>query len=170
MRLRLFLWLPVFTLAALVTDLAAAADREYTCPVTNPPNPSFVPPAPYRPNAGARGFWYGNNALWTQLPVEGVWRGLPRDNEGYFNKLFLWQQGFDWRKEPKPDIIVILRRLDVQVPLVSSRGGTVALSGTSGIYDTSAMLTGVLFPTEGCWEVTGYHEGHVLTFVLSIEP
>jgi len=101
----------------------------------------------------------------TRLPVEGVWRGLPRrDNKGYFNKLFLWQQGFDVRKEPKPEIVVTLRRLDAPTTLVTSRGGT------NAFFDNSwAMLTGVLFPTEGCWEITSSHEGHILTFILSIQ-
>ena len=104
-------------------------------------------------------------SLWTQLPNEGVWRGLPRrDNGGYFNKLFLWQQGYNGRSEPEPDIIVVLRRLDVTAPLVSQRGGTNAF-----FDNTWAMLTGVLFPTQGCWEVTTYHDGQTLTFVLSIQ-
>lgn len=168
MQLRLFLWLPALTLVALVPNLAAAADNEHACPVTTPTNPAFVAPAPYQPNAAERQFWFGTNALWTQLPVEGVWRGLPpRDSKGYFNKLFLWSEGFDWRKEQQPDIFVVLRRLDVQTPLVISRGGTTALFRFN---NTASMLTGILFPTEGCWELNSYHDGHTLTFVVSIQP
>ena len=38
---------------------------------------------------------------------DGVWRGLPRrDNGGYFNKLFLWEQGYNGRSEPQPDILL----------------------------------------------------------------
>jgi hypothetical protein len=84
--------------------------------------------------------------------VQGVWHSLPRRDDGYFNKLFLWQEGYDVQKEPKPEIVVILRRLDSDVPLVVSRGGTNAHFG-----GTWAMLTGVTFPTEGCWEITTYH-------------
>jgi hypothetical protein len=165
MKLRPFLCFCGFVLALLVPNLATAADSEHACPVTTPPNPAFVPPAPYRPNAYHGGFWYGSNALWTQLPVDGVWSGLPRrDNKGYFNKLFLWQQGFDGRKEPEADITVVLKRLDTHMPHVSSRGGT------NAFFDNSwAMLTGVIFPTEGCWEVTSYYRGQALTFVLSIQ-
>ena len=159
MHLRRFLWIFLFMVAVIAPIRAA-------CPVTAPPGLPFVPPAPYPPNATRAGFWYGSNALWTQLPNDGVWRGLPRrENGGYFNKLFLWQEGFDWRKEPQPDVIVVLRRLDAEMPLVSQRGGTNAIVGTS-----AAMLVGVVFPTEGCWEVTSSHEGHTLTFVLSIQP
>ena len=163
MQILRFLLVSAFMLAAQVPNLAAA---ENACPVTTPPNPQFVPPAPFAPNAAKGAFWYGTNALWVQLPLEGVWRGLPsRDNGGYFNKLFLWQQGYDGRREPQPDIIVVLKRLDAKVPLVSKRGGTNAFFESSW-----AMLTGVLFPTEGCWEITSSHAGHTLTFVLSIQP
>jgi hypothetical protein len=163
MQIRCFLWVSAFMLAALVPNLASA---ENACPVTTPGNPQFIPPAPYSPNAGKGKFWYGTNALWAQLPLEGVWAGLPgRDNGGRFNKLFLWQLGYDGRKEPQPDIIVVLRRLDANAPLVSKRGGTNAFFEGSW-----AMLTGVTFPTEGCWEITSSHAGHTLTFVLSIQP
>jgi hypothetical protein len=149
-------------LAALVPDLTVEA----ACPVTIPSNPPFVPPAPYQPNAAKGRFWYGTNALWAQLPIDGVWRGLPRRESGrYFNKLFLWEPGYDGRTEPQPDIVVVLKRLDTTMPLVSARGGT------NAYFDSSwAMLTGVLFPTEGCWEITSSHAGHTLTFVLSIQP
>ena len=107
----------------------------------------------------------GTDALWTQLVDKNVWRGLPRRDKGYFNKLFLWQSGYDVRKEPKPDIIVVLRRLDVEAPLVTSRGGT------NAFFDSVwAMLTGVTFPTEGCWEITAHHDGHLLSFVVYVLP
>ena len=157
---RLFL-IPAFTLSAITPNVAAAED---SCPVTTPPSVPFVPPIPYRANPLSGMFWYGTKDLWTQLPVDGIWRLDRRDHQGYFNKLFLWQQGYYWRDEPKPDIIVVLRRLDEKRPLVSSRGGTNAF-----FDDTWAMLTGVVFPTEGCWEVTSAHAGHTLTFVLSIQ-
>ncbi len=166
MRFRPCLWFAAFIAAALIPNLAAAAGTEGACPVTAPPDQPFVPPAPYSPDPGEGAFWYGTNTLWTRLPVDGVWRGLPnRDNEGFFNKLFLWKQGFDGLKEPEPDIILSLKRLDAEKPLVSSRGGT------NAHFDNSwTMLTGVLFPTEGCWEITIHHDGNELTFVLSIQP
>ena len=79
----------------------------------------------------------------------------------------LFSQAYDWRKEPQSDIIVVLRRLAAQTPLVISRGGTNALFQFN---NSAAMLTEVLFPTEGCWEVNSYHDGHTLTFIVSIKP
>jgi len=76
----------------------------------------------------------------------------------------LWQQGYNGRREPQPDIIVVLKRLDATAPMVSQRGGTNAF-----VDNTWVMLTGVLIPTAGCWEVTAYHDGHTLSFVLSVQ-
>jgi len=146
----------------------AGARAEDACAVTTPPNPPFVPPAPYRPNPSDEHFWYGTNELWTLLPVENVWRLDRRNNEGYRNKLFLWQEGWDRRKEPYPpgpDIPVVLKRLDANMPPITSQGGTNAF-----FDNTWAMLTMLEIPTEGCWEVTAFHKGDKLTFVLSILP
>jgi hypothetical protein len=76
----------------------------------------------------------------------------------------LWKAGFDGLKDSKPDITVVLKRLDADTPTLKSRGGT------SAHFDSTwAMLTGVLFPTEGCWEITASNDGHSLTFVLLIQ-
>lgn len=154
-------------LAGAGPNLRAA---DFTCPVTPAPDPPFVPPAPYAPvmkDADPQGsFWFGTNALWTALPADGVWAGLPfTKNEGYGNKLFLWKAGYDPLRELQPDIIVVTRRLDAKAPLWSRRGGTNAM-----FPGGPAMLTGVNFPSTGCWEVNAWHAGHTLTFVLSIQP
>lgn len=151
-------------MALLFANFAIAA--EFTCPVTKPPDQPFVPPAPYElvPPRGA--FWYGTTELWTDLPESGVWSGLPYEkDQGYGNKLFLWQAGYDWHQEPQPDIILVVKRLDANVPLVSKRGGT-----SAHFNGTWQMLTGVGFPTAGCWEVTVFHAGTTLAFVLAIKP
>jgi hypothetical protein len=156
----MFRFLCVAVLVA--TDLVAADN----CPVTKPPSSPFIPPAPYTANTDPGRFWFGDQDLWTNLPANGIWHGLPyHANEGYFNKLFLWKPGFDGRKEEQPDITVVVRRLDANAPLVTSRYGTNAF-----IAPMWAMLTGVNFPTHGCWEVTASNEGHKLTFVVSVQP
>jgi hypothetical protein len=163
MQIGRFLCLPALLFAALATNLAA---DDYSCPVTTRPDPPFVPPAPYEPSTVAGRFWYGTNDLWTLLPADGVERGLPYNKqEGYSNKLPLWKQGNDGTKEPRPDIIVVVKRLDKTTPPTSSRGGNNVL-----VDGTWSMLTGVTYPTAGCWEVTAAHDGHMLTFVLSVKP
>lgn len=150
----------VLLLVLLVPNLHA----QNACPVTTQQNPSFVPPWPYPGNADAGTFWYGTDSLWTELPSNGVWRLARQPDGSYINKLFLWQQGYDAYKEPHPDISVTLRRLDVNSPALTRRHGTNAI-----IRGTSVMLTGIRFPSKGCWEVAVSHDSQTLTFVVQVK-
>jgi hypothetical protein len=131
-----------------------------TCPVTPPPSPPFVPPAPEPAVASGREFRYGTAALWTALPNDGIWSGLPdHAPQGYTQKVFWWSTGY--HGEASPELAVSGRQLD----------GTAALQGSSATNAFasdigSAMLVGVDFPTTGCWEITGTFEGHTLSFVV----
>ncbi len=149
-------------LTALVPSLAGVD----ACRVTTAPDPPFIPPVQYRPSPYDGEFWYGTNALWASLPVDGIWR-LPRlKNGGFVQKLFLWQEGYDPQrnKEYYPQIVVVLKRLDGDTQPITSR------SGTNAHFDDSwAMLRGIFSPMEGCWEITSSHDGHKLIFVLSIQ-
>lgn len=137
-----------------------------SCPVTVPQNPVFVPPEPYSPTSPFPDyFWYGTKALWTLVPVDGVWDGLPSEH-GYGQKVFWWREGYVWNEEPEPQIEVTAKRLDTPAPMFHSSIGTNAYASDIG----SAMLTGVTFSTLGCWEVTGRYKGAALTFVVWIAP
>src|SRR5574342_116537 len=48
-----------------------------SCPVTGPQALPFVPPAPYDALGFEGYFWFGSNSLWTSLPQDAVWSGLP---------------------------------------------------------------------------------------------
>jgi hypothetical protein len=138
---------------------AEAQSARGDCATTLPQNPPFSPPAPYPTRTD--GFWYGSNDLWLQLSFSGHWGVAPRTGQ----KLFVWKQGYDVRREPKPSLIVTGKRLDGEAPALAVAGGTNAIMG-----NTAAMLISVEFPTEGCWELSVYHAGHVLTFVVSVGP
>jgi hypothetical protein len=135
---------------------AEAQSAKGDCLTTLPQNPAFSPPAPY--STRTDGFWYGSNDLWIRLPFSGHWRVAPKNDQ----KLFVWSQGYDWRTDPNPSLIVTGKRIDGEAPALAIAGGTNAIMG-----NTAAMLIGVNFPTEGCWELSVYHAGHVLTFVVS---
>lgn len=145
---------------AIVAPTLLAGD-ETACPVTTPPMPPFVPPAPYRANPPAHAFWYGTTALWAQLPIDATWHG-----NSVADKLFLWQQGYDWRSEPKPDITVAVKRLNEPYPDVAPLH-----YGTNAFFDNNwAMLTSLTIPTTGCWEVKVSHGNATLTFVMLVKP
>jgi hypothetical protein len=98
------------------------------------------------------GVWHGTDAL----PFQGDWTSAQPGE-----KLFVWSRGFDWRTARQPYLVVTGKRLDGEAPAVAVAGGTNAGIG---------MLIGVSFPTAGCWELSVYHDGHVLTFVVSVGP
>jgi hypothetical protein len=146
-------------LLILITAFGIAQSARGGCLTTLPPNPPFTPSAPYSTNAG-QGFWYGTDALWVRLPIS-----LDGTRKGVASKLFVWSRGFNWQSDPKPFLVVTGKRLDGDAPAIAIAGGVPAGSG-----DRVRMLIGVVFPTEGCWEVTAYHSGHSLTFVMWVDP
>jgi len=166
--LRCVLLAVVFFSSGLAARAAAGQGTAAACLTTVPQNPPFVPPLPYAQKPPNGTFWYGTESLWTGLPIEGTWS--MRDNvlkgNGYRTKLVYWQQGFDWRKTPHPELIVEARRLD-------SGAHPVAAEHSNAVFVTSntpAIMTAIDIPTAGCWELTAQYGGHTLRFVVSVQP
>jgi hypothetical protein len=142
------------------------------CPVTQPPEKPFLPPAPYTAETLVGGdFLFGTPNLWTMLHSDGTWWALPyhehEDGQGaYSQKVFWWNQSYDWQVEPQPDLRVTGRRLDGPSPPIDALEATNAYTPEFG----SAILTGIGLPTLGCWEITGHYQGHSLSFVVWVAP
>lgn len=136
------------------------------CPVTVPQDPPFIPPDPYSDLGFEGEFWYGSPSLWTAVPQTGVWPSLPGGPEGYSQKIFWWRDGYVWTEEPQPDLVVTGERLDGEAPPLKVLPATNAYAKDIG----SAMLTGVDFPTRGCWKITGQYGNAELSFVVWIAP
>ena len=140
-----------------------------SCPVTKPNQP-FVPPAPYPAQPSLGRFWFGTDRLWTAIPVSGTWSGLPHytpTDPTYRQKLPFWRQGYDPHTEPLPDLTVTGRRIDGPAgPLQSDGRG----NGSWTRDDQFFIMTGINFPTLGCWEITGRYESDELTFVVWVAP
>lgn len=137
------------------------------CPVTTSTAPSFEAPEPYSPSAPwDEIFWFGSNGLWTALQNDGVWDGLPKTSDGYTQKIMWWSDLYDLPNEPEPALVVTGRKMDGDSPPLRFYGATNAFADDIG----DAMLTGVEFPTLGCWEVKGEYKGNELTFVVWIAP
>src|ERR1035438_2522018 len=86
---------------AICSSLSLAAD---SCPVTKPPNPSFVPPSPY-PEMSGESFYVGTAKLWV-LVYPGPWRNLPVWAEGYRQKIAWWSEGYIAKADPRPAITI----------------------------------------------------------------
>jgi hypothetical protein len=127
-----------------------------TCPVTKRPSEPLVPPSPYPVELGAGQFWFGTKELWTNLPIEGTWKGLPQ-------KIFWWREGYDWRAENPPELTVTGRRLDGNAPLLVPAH---ANAGWTSDASHPFMVVAFDIPTFGCWEITGDYKGDRLTLVV----
>jgi hypothetical protein len=180
---KLYFVLSIFVITSLVSACAGTAaaqsnDVKLTatpkiissmppadCPLTVLQNPPFTPPAPYD-KLGFKGyFWYGSNSLWTVVPSNGVWSGLPYNPPtGLTQKIFWWRDGYSASAEPQPNLIVTGERLDASAPPLNASGATNAFASDIG----EAMLVGVDFPTPGCWKITGKYKDTELSFVVWI--
>jgi hypothetical protein len=159
--------LEVAALTQTVEAEIAARIPPADCPVTIARNPSFEAPEPYSAIAPWKGiFWFGSDHLWTALPDDGVWAGLPLNPDGYTQKIMWWSTLYSLPDEPEPALVVSGRRLDGDAPALRFYGATNAMAEDIG----EAMLTGVEFPTLGCWEVTGQYKKTGLTFVVWLAP
>jgi hypothetical protein len=139
-----------------------------TCPVTKPASSSFVPPRPYPAKSSVGQFWFGTYKLWTVLPVTGVWRlgHYSFSDPTFRQKVSFWRQGYDPQAEPRPNLTVSGRRIDASAgPLQTDGKGN-----GSWTKDDQFIMTGINFPTAGCWEITGRYENDELAFVVWVSP
>lgn len=135
------------------------------CPTTASSDPPvFIPAAPLAAEPRGR-LWYGTSALWTRLSKDGRWNGQYRpDLDAYRQKLFVWREGFNARKELRPALTIIGTRLDANAPTLTVPRVTHASAPDIG----SAMLAGVDIPTVGCWQLTLSYGTDSLTFVVLV--
>jgi hypothetical protein len=148
---------PTAFLASVAPSRATSAEP-FDCPVTQPPEPAFIPPAPWPAQPpGTDEFWFGTNGLWTALPRNGSWRQLALGE-----KFWWWSAEFDVAEDTTPDLTVRARRLDGDAPAFQ------VSQATNGYHESFnwAMLIGVELASPGCWEFTGHYKGHQLSFVL----
>jgi hypothetical protein len=140
-----------------------------SCPVTKPPLMAFSPPSPYPAELPANSFWFGTENLWTILPMDGTWKGLPHylpTDSAFRNKLFWWHEGYDWRTESVPNLEVTGRRLDAPAsPLTMDEH---ANNGWTNDSQHPFMVVGIFIPTPGCWQITGDYKSNRLTFVVFV--
>lgn len=100
---------------------------------------------------------HGNGALWTGLWPDGVVRTTPDDvqSDGSIDIKFWWWRGVTGK------LTITGRRLDGVAPPLQARI-------PDGYGDTGFQSTALIFPTEGCWEVTGRAGNATLTFVTYV--
>ncbi|GAB4416806.1 MAG: hypothetical protein Kow002_02840 [Anaerolineales bacterium] len=140
--------------------LPNSPNESYACPVTTPEQQTAK--LPTTTNYENR-FWYGTPELWTSLPNDGIWWGLPKDKDGYVQKTVFWREGYVAREELTPALTVSGRRMDAPAQ-------TFSFSDATHGWDESGdfMLMGISIPAEGCWEITATYQDVSLTYVVEV--
>ena len=158
-RLRTFTpWLMTvalsFTLSCRTDSPSVPAVDTPPCAVTKPngnPPPGLPPTAPF----------HGGNGLWTTLDwPDGVVVFRP-GGPGFIHKSGELEMKFPWWRAVKGRLTIEGRRLDKPAPPLQA-------DIPEGYGDTGFQATALLFPTPGCWEVTGRAGNASLTFVVMV--
>lgn len=139
-------------LALSQTSTVAPSRNQNSCPVTQPNG--HTPP-------GQRSFpsHHGNGALWTHLYPDGTVVFEP-GGSGFVLEDGSLQMKFGWWRAVPGELRIEGRRLDAPAPPLRAyipRG-----------YNKSFQATGLIFPTPGCWEVTGRVGEASLSFVTRV--
>lgn len=160
--------------AALVCSFAAAASATATpeanlatasvadCPITQPNN---VPPPPHLEHYAGKG---GTSSYYEDGMWVGVGPGIHYTSADTANFLkadgsmaikFWWTRGDGLEGK----VVVFGERLDSDAPPLAQED----LERQYGSIGFTPLI--IIFPTAGCWEITGTTGEHTLTFVVLLE-
>ena len=141
-------------LMAFVYSDHALAETRGNCPVTLGTDRFLGPPFPESEN------WYGSEGLAVMVPGNRAW-GTTGANALIAVKLFWWSAGF--KPGMESNLNVSIRNLGGKLIDAVVSDPTNAHAESLGGW---SMLTGIDFPSAGCWEITGAYLGQTLTFVI----
>lgn len=131
---------------------ASSARHPRGCAVT-PPNHEIPPGQEQNPGANSAAY-YGNGRLWTVLADKGIVRKVPR-RDGSISEKFPW-----WR--------AVRGRLSITGRRLDRPARPLRAHIPDGYGATGFQSTGLIFPSEGCWRVTGTAGGASLAFVTLV--
>jgi len=130
------------------------------CPVTQPNG--FMPPE--SGNAYGRGWGdYGNDALWTSLWLWGERAVRVPDDAHLRPDGRVVEMKWAWFRFVPGTLTIEGRRLDAPAPPLTAWI-------PEGYGEAGFQVSGLNFPTDGCWEITGRHKGAELSFVVWVVP
>ena len=139
--------------------ISTTLEETLPCPVTiaNGDTPPHQLPSPGH---------HGNGDLWTLLWEHGKVLSEPEyvDDKGWMHIKWLW-----WRLERGAKLSIEGHRLDASAPPLQA--DIIQPEAYRGNFQATVLV----FPSEGCWEVTGSTDQGSLTFVtlvvkLSVKP
>jgi hypothetical protein len=139
---------------------ASLARAKASCPVTTPNGRNPPGERPSRTH-------HGNGLLWTALWPKGVIVAGPKfiRPDGSIRMKFMWWADVGYLAG---DLTIRGRRLDAPAPPLGA--GVSRGSPETGFSGSDFWGSEIVFPTEGCWEVTGKveHTRASLTFTTFV--
>jgi hypothetical protein len=135
--------------------VAAPAADPKRCPVTiaNGNGPPGERPSPDH---------HGNGALWTGLPPDGIDNGGTPEPDGSTSQKYPW-----WTVGTTGELTIQGRRVDASAPPLRARiNSGMPETAFAEVAGGRFWSSGIYFPTEGCWRVTGRVGRASLTFVV----
>ena len=113
--------------------------------------------------------WYGSESLAVMLPENGIWPTTVPGNR-LAVKLFWYSKEFQATADLGFDggehlgFNARIRRLDPGPN--DAKISSPNWAGLGGLGDNWTILTGIDFPSPGCWEITGEYRDQSLSFVV----
>jgi hypothetical protein len=144
-------------LSAAVVDGQNSATPAPSAPATSQSCPVTVPNGRTPPGERSSLYHHGNGVLWTSLWPNGdilITQNL-LDPDGALGMKFPWWRGIQGQ------LTIEGRRLDTPAPPLTA-------DVPDGYGHTGFQASGLIFPTDGCWEITGRVDGASLTFVVRV--
>ena len=152
----------IFAVAVLTVLISICDDASTAAAQTSDPSPCPVtkPNGNTPPGEHPSSNHHGNGSLWSALWPDGtvVFR---RGGSGFVLEDGSLSMKFPWWRGVKGKLTIGGRRLDGSAPPLCARI-------PDGYGDTGFQATALIFPTEGCWEVTGKASDASLTFVVLV--
>ena len=147
----------VFLVVAILT-LALSMPKSVACEVSLPEAnglPDFL--------EASEGFvWVGSPKLAAQVPANGHWTGMGADHK-FRDKWWWWREGYRAQDETQPELMILATRLDAPGPPIVKSKATNAFG-----ENWDLILTGMEFPTPGCWDVFANYHGEELRFIFKV--
>jgi hypothetical protein len=146
--------------AALASLLFATVPQGSTCPVTQPNHSRIPASVQTKAQVGETSEWlYGNDKIWTYLWPEGTVT-FRKNGPGFILRDGSLQMKFLWLLAVDGPLSVSGRRVDGTAAPLRTDFSPVVGQGFQPSY--------LIFPTEGCWEVTARANGSEMTFVTKV--
>jgi|GEM_PF-617902 len=125
---------------------------KFVCPVTLPNGSQ-----PYGKSVEEDPNFHGNDQLWTKLWPNGKIYMLPTDQmpDGSFIQKWYFERG-------------VHGALTIEGHRLDANAAPLRADIPDGYGDTGLQVLSLIFPTTGCWEVTGHVENVSLTFVTEV--